>query len=113
VAQPFVADLLHCLTVTNGWLILANLIPVPPLDGAEAWDIVSLLRAARARRRLDAEAARQAAERARARAALSGERRSLDDLDAAELDPMPEEVKRVLDRIMALGRAEHESAKKK
>ena len=38
---------------------------------------------------------------------------SLDDLDERELPPMPEEVKRVLDRIMAEGRAQHEAEKKK
>ncbi|MBK7863347.1 MAG: hypothetical protein IPJ65_33055 [Archangiaceae bacterium] len=31
------------LTVTNCWLIAVNLLPVPPLDGAEAWRLPILL----------------------------------------------------------------------
>jgi stage IV sporulation protein FB len=116
-AHPFAADLVEAFTWGNAWMILFNLAPIPPLDGVEAWGIIPLLRARRARRRLDAETARAAAERAEARAqeraALPQRLRSLDELDAHELPPMPDEVKRVLDRIMAEGRAQHESEKKK
>ena len=31
---------LHVLTVTNAFLIVMNLVPVPPLDGAKAWLVV-------------------------------------------------------------------------
>ncbi len=112
-AHAFAADAVYALTWANGWLILVNLVPIPPLDGAEAWALVPLITAARARRRLDAEEARASRERAAARAALPPAPTSTDDLDAEDLPPMPEEVRRVLDRIMAEGRAEHESAKKK
>ena len=38
-------DLLRALTVNNLFLAGINLIPVPPLDGAEAWKLFPLLRA--------------------------------------------------------------------
>jgi hypothetical protein len=36
-STPFSMQLYDVFTTTNAWLILLNLIPVPPLDGAEAW----------------------------------------------------------------------------
>jgi len=116
-AQPFAADLVDTFLRTNLWVIMLNLLPIPPLDGVEAWGIVALLRAARARRAMDAAQsgarARADEERTRARAALPAEIHAIHELEPHELAPMPEEVKRVLDRILAEGRAEHESAKKK
>lgn len=112
-AHPFAADLVDALIKVNGWMILVNLLPVPPLDGAEAWGVITLVSAARARRRLEAREARAAEERARARAALPPRLHSLDDIPPEDLPPMPEEVRRVLDRIMAEGRAQHEAEKKK
>ncbi len=107
--SPFVADLLDVFLYANLWLILFNLMPIPPLDGVEAWGVVALVRAARARRRMDAaEAARVAGTRATKETI-----RSLDALDEHDLPPMPAEVKRVLERIRAQGRAEHEGDKKK
>ena len=106
--QPFVADLLGALVVVNAWMIVVNLIPVRPLDGAEAWGVIHLLAAARARRRLEAEEAQ-----ARVQAALPARLHVFDDLEPHELPPMPEEVRRVLDRIMAEGRARHEAERKK
>jgi Zn-dependent protease len=41
--DPFGAQLAHAFTVGNVWLIGINLIPVPPLDGAEAWKLPRLL----------------------------------------------------------------------
>ena len=116
-AHPFAADLVDTFLRTNLWLIMINLLPIPPLDGVEAWGVVRLITAARARRRMDAaqtaERALAAEERARARAALPAEHHGFDDVEPQDLPPMPDEVKRVLDRILAEGRAEHESAKKK
>jgi len=40
----FAAQLLEAFTTTNIWLIAINLIPVPPLDGAEAWKLIGLRR---------------------------------------------------------------------
>jgi len=39
----FAAQLATAFTTTNLWLIGINLIPVPPLDGAEAWKLPGLL----------------------------------------------------------------------
>jgi Zn-dependent protease len=112
-SNHFAADMVGAFTGANRWMILVNLLPIPPLDGVEAWGIMSLVRAARARRRMDAERARVAVEQARARVATEDQIRSLDALDEHDLPPMPEEVQSVLDRIMAEGRAQYESEKKK
>jgi stage IV sporulation protein FB len=51
-----VAQIVYVFTSTNLWLIVLNLAPIAPLDGAEAWKIVGELRerwaAYRAERRL-------------------------------------------------------------
>jgi len=39
----FASPALHILTVTNVFLILFNLVPVPPLDGAKAWLAVPMI----------------------------------------------------------------------
>lgn len=104
-AGAFAADFEHGLLAANLYLILFNLVPVPPLDGADAWGIVPILTARLRHRRAAAAARKRQAQDAR----LSP--RHLDDEDA--LAPMPDEVKRVLDRVTAAGRAEHEAAAKK
>ncbi len=48
----FTADLAGAFIYTNLWLIAINLIPVPPLDGAEAWKLPGLLRARRRAQRV-------------------------------------------------------------
>ena len=40
---PFVAELVSVFTFTNLWLIALNLLPVPPLDGHEAWKLIGHL----------------------------------------------------------------------
>ena len=40
----FARELVEVFTRTNLWLMLINLAPFPPLDGAEAWKIVGELR---------------------------------------------------------------------
>lgn len=93
--QPFAADLVDTFLRTNLWLCLLNLVPLPPLDGAEAWRIVPIL----------AQRRRQRREAARLR-----KRPELDDPE--ELEPMPDEVKRVLERVTAQSRAMHQADKK-
>jgi Zn-dependent protease len=100
----FTADLTHAFLEANLWLIVTNLVPVPPLDGAEAWRVVPIL-ASRWRRRREITAAR-----ARAEVATKTALRSLDEVE--ELPPMPDEVKRVLDKVMSEGRAQYEAEKK-
>ena len=105
--SPFVAEMLDCFLWSNLWLIAFNLLPIPPLDGVEAWGVIALVRAARARRRMDA------AHEARTRAATTERTQGVDAIEEQDMPPMPDEVKRVLDRVIAKGRAEHESEKKK
>lgn len=112
-SSPFAANLVEAFLRPNLGLILVNLLPVPPLNGVEAWEIIGLVRAARARRRLGAAAAARVERPERARSALPPALHSIDEVEPRELAPMPEEVKRVLDRIMAEGRSAHESARKK
>jgi Zn-dependent protease len=50
----FSAELATAFISTNLWLIAINLIPVPGLDGAEAWRLPGLLRARRRARAQDA-----------------------------------------------------------
>jgi hypothetical protein len=64
----FASDLAEAFVYPNLWLIALNLIPVPPLDGAEAWKLPRLLRVRAAARRARAQTgARQAAARELAR----------------------------------------------
>lgn len=49
--QPFAADLVHAFLRTNLFLMVINLIPFRPLDGAEAWPLFGHLRAEWKRRR--------------------------------------------------------------
>jgi stage IV sporulation protein FB len=100
----FAAQLVDALIWMNLTMIAFNLLPIQPLDGAEAWTILVILARSRALRREDAE-------RKRARSETKAEIYKLDEPDDA-LPPMPDEVRRVLDRIMAQGREEQESPKK-
>lgn len=109
----FAAQLLGAFLAPNFWMIVLNLLPMPPLDGAEAWKIVPIL-AARARRRRAVAAARTQSEQSAKIASMARlELRSLDQVEEAdELPPLPDEVKRVLERVMRDGRAQHEADKK-
>ncbi len=95
----FGAQLAHAFTVGNAWLIGINLIPVPPLDGAEAWRLPGLLRSRRRNR-----AAAPARTGAPSRTSIE---RELAALDASERAPSPEAkaaVDAALQRIMSEGK---------
>jgi Zn-dependent protease len=49
--SPFLADLTYALVTTNLILVALNLVPLKPLDGAEAWPLFRHLASERARRR--------------------------------------------------------------
>jgi stage IV sporulation protein FB len=53
-----IGQLASAFTATNVWLIAINLIPVAPLDGAEAWKLFGLQAAQRRRRASEARAGR-------------------------------------------------------
>ncbi|GEM_PF-943816 len=78
----FGAQLAGAFIVGNAWLIGINLIPVPPLDGAEAWKLPKLLRA---RRRSRAKGPSQGGVSSR-----TSIKRELAALDASERAPSPE-----------------------
>jgi Zn-dependent protease len=67
----FTFQLASAFLIANLWLIVINLIPVPPLDGAEAWPLLGLWfrrwrsarHAVRSRRAHDLESARRSVER--------------------------------------------------
>jgi Zn-dependent protease len=46
-SHPALAELAYVFTWTNLWLVGINLLPFPPLDGAEAWKLPALARHAR------------------------------------------------------------------
>jgi stage IV sporulation protein FB len=48
--STFAAELAYVFVKTNEWLIAINLLPVPPLDGAQAWAIFRLMRRNRSQR---------------------------------------------------------------
>ncbi len=50
-STPLLSDLVDALITTNAILIAINLIPMKPLDGAEAWPLFGHLARERARRR--------------------------------------------------------------
>jgi stage IV sporulation protein FB len=113
-SSPLLWTLAVTFTATNARMILLNLLPIPPLDGSKAWPLLPMLWESRQEQRAYQRdrAARQRAKnrevaRERARAATEQE---LADLDAAagKQEPMPPEVKAVLDRIR-----EEERAKRK
>ncbi len=55
VLDQFSLDLRHGLVAANAWMLLLNLLPIPPFDGAEAFKVVPLMAAARARARRSAD----------------------------------------------------------
>lgn len=72
----FVHELLYALTSINAMIAALNLIPFPPLDGAEAWKILRLWRERRGRR-----AARAARDRVEVRAHATRERGGTGDAE--------------------------------
>ncbi len=125
----FLQGFAHVLVSTNVWLMVVNLLPIPPLDGSRAWTLIPILAAERGFRKpthgdpdvrptsrwsrsaewlqhlADANARRDAARKKKARAAVEKE---IDDLDASDREapaPIPREIRRVLDRILGKARS--------
>lgn len=121
----FLDGIAHVFLSVNAWMILVNLIPIPPLDGSRAWPLLPILatergwwkpnygapgsrptsrwsRSAEWLEGLAAENERRDAERKRkARAAVEKE---LEDLDASDKEappPIQGEVRKALDRILS------------
>lgn len=93
--SSFGADLVHAFTMGNLIIAGINLLPIPPLDGAEAWKLFGLLRAGRRQRHKDARRRRVAAARRAARDLDAG--RDLEgDVDVIDLDEVNESVREAL-----------------
>lgn len=125
----FLAGIAHVFITINVWMIVVNLLPIPPLDGSRAWPLVSILAAERGwwkpshgepgsrptsrwsrsaewlQSLADANARRDAERKRKAKAAVEEE---LQDLDASDKDapgPIPSEIRKVLDRILSKSRS--------
>jgi stage IV sporulation protein FB len=86
---PFVDDLADAFTFTNAYMIALNLIPIAPLDGAEAWKLPGLLRARARTRKSRREAAARAPGSSGASVSAGGDAKTaaaqeLDRLDASD-----------------------------
>ncbi|UJR86947.1 metalloprotease [Sandaracinus amylolyticus] len=92
ITSVFVAQLLSALTWTNVWIIALNLMPLPPLDGADAWKLPRLWRERRGRR-----AARVARERIEVR--VPPRARVERELELGEVDE--EKVRETVRRALA------------
>ena len=57
--SPWIADLVYALIVPNAMLAGLNLLPIPPLDGADAWKLMGIWRARWSRRRRKPKASRE------------------------------------------------------
>lgn len=101
------AELLSALLWTNVYLIGLNLIPIAPLDGAEAWKLPRLWRERRGRR-----AARAARDRVEVRVPRGGRRREPSDEERLVLGDVDEKAVRETVR-RALAEAASEAAKKR
>jgi len=101
--QPFFAELWAAFTWTNVWMMALNLVPIPPLDGAEAWKLFPLMwRRAQARAQ-----ERRLVARYRARKALA-------ELEAAERRaPASEIAPEVEEMVSRLARDEGEDKGKR
>ena len=99
---PFVYDLMGVFVVSNAIIIAINLVPIAPLDGADAWKLFGLWRARRQSqsaerpiRRRDVEEAMRARQKKRApdlTRAKDGEQLVIDE------DEIRETVREALDR---------------
>lgn len=106
-ASPFTAELVAAFTTTNLALMAINLMPIRPLDGAEAWALPRLLWARRRARRAFSQ--RQAVARAREIEA----RIEIAALEEHEEMPLTAEVQDVLERAREIARREVEASRSK
>lgn len=88
----FAAQLLAAYTFTNLWLIAINLMPIPPLDGAEAWALPGLLRQWWRRRKTAQKAAEKPKQTARERAEQVWMFREKPKLHDAELEKRADDL---------------------
>ena len=112
--SAFWAQMATAFTSVNVWIMMVNLLPVPPLDGAEAWPLFGLLRAKWRRGRALAKKAELLKARtgavirlevAQAERKASRAIAAMDEVDDLKHGVTPE-VKAVLDRARAIAEEE-------
>lgn len=127
----FLDGVAHVFVTINVWILLVNLLPIPPLDGSRAWTLIPILAAERGwwnttTRRdapgerptsrwsrsaewlqplADANARRDAERKRKAAAAVEKELRDLEASDGEAAPPIPSEIREMLDRILGKIRA--------
>jgi hypothetical protein len=126
---PWILDgILHVFVSINAWLMVVNLLPIPPLDGSRAWTLIPILAAERGwwkashgdpsarptsrwsrsaewlQHLADSNARRDAERRRKAREAVEKELADLDAEGEKEAAPIPSEIRKVLDRILRKGK---------
>ncbi len=117
IGQPFVSEMVATFAWTNLWMIAFNLMPIPPLDGSEAWRLFGLWRDSRRELKTYLRA-RAALRRQHARPAPVTEdagkllRRveQLDEVPQANLE-LPDEVAEQIDRAVKRALSEHKEKK--
>ena len=110
----FWTQMADAFTRVNLWVMLVNLLPIPPLDGAEAWRLFGLLWARRKRVATLKKTAMLMQARAGAKLRIEimeGARKearalqAMDEVDVLERGVTPE-VEAVLDRVRAIAAEE-------
>ncbi|MEP7127201.1 MAG: M50 family metallopeptidase, partial [Byssovorax sp.] len=121
----FLEGIVHVFVTVNVWILLVNLLPIPPLDGSRAWTLIPILAAERGwwkktsqgapgerptsrwsrsaewlQSLADENARRDAERRRKAAAAVEKELQDLDASDGKAAAPIPSEIRKVLDRIL-------------
>jgi hypothetical protein len=116
--SPVLAALAVTFTSVNARMILFNLMPIPPLDGHHAWQLVPMLWEARKEQQAYRRERKERREARRREVARQQQRNDVDkelaDLDASGDEPasMPDEVKAVLDRVMKKERERHDRSRR-
>jgi hypothetical protein len=123
---PWLLDgIVHVFVTINLWIILVNLLPIPPLDGSRAWTLIPILAAERGwwkkssqdapgdrptsrwsrsaewlQSLAESNARRDAERKRKAAAAVEEELRDLEASDGKTAAPIPSEIRKVLDGIL-------------
>jgi hypothetical protein len=116
IDQPFLATCIETFGWANVWMIAFNLMPIPPLDGAEAWKAVSIWRSSRREQRTY-QKARERLQREKRRVAkvTDDTSRLLREIERhdevpSELD-LPNDVANQVERAMQRARDDHREQK--
>jgi Zn-dependent protease len=113
-SSMFWAQLAAAFTTVNLWIMAVNLLPIPPLDGAEAWPLAILLwarrRAARGKVRAASRKLTAAPRMYVLKQAARREESALRGLDPYDPETSPE-VEELLDKVRAIAAREAEQEK--